>query len=336
MAKKKKKDKQRRHQLKKSRQGQARRPHKKYTQLFDVDEDEDEDYYESAVPDNAFGPPVAQDGYRIVGPAQAMADYAKPLFDNADDEDFDKIFSFAQLCWNLVLLQDKDPDEFEKQKKKIAEDMDVSDTEWMIDMMMERFHAMFPYAGKSPGFYVRERVIDIEEFEPFDEKSLNIGNVIIPPDEDEIRLSQELVKLSNNLYGPEEDESEESAQDWMGEITACYAKWCHEKGISDDLVDHFAYAVSSFLDFLYNYHGELPSDNISTISEFMRVHFIRKVWSPASEKSVMPAALKLFMRYLDEKNIVDGARDNIKIIESEEKAFVRNLKLYTDPTSKGG
>jgi hypothetical protein len=92
-------------------------------------------------------------------------------------------------------------------------------------------------------------------------------------------------------------------------------------------------AVYNFLGFLYDDYLELLSDHIpeEAIQEFMQSHYIKKVWNTSLEKSMMPAALKLFMRYLDEKGIVPGIKSIISIIEPEQKEFLRNLKLYTNP-----
>ena len=81
---------------------------------------------------------------------------------------------------------------------------------------------------------------------------------------------------------------------------------------------------------------DVPSDHISdeAIEEFMEVYYIKKIWATSEEKSIMPIALKLFMRYLDEKGIVPGIQSLIEVIEPEQEIFLRNLKLYTNPTLK--
>ena len=76
-------------------------------------------------------------------------------------------------------------------------------------------------------------------------------------------------------------------------------------------------------------------DFVEAVQEFMHTYYIRKVWAKSQEKSAMPAALKLFMRYLDEKGIVGGTQRIVEIIESEQDTFLRNLTLYTDPSLGG-
>ena len=80
--------------------------------------------------------------------------------------------------------------------------------------------------------------------------------------------------------------------------------------------------------------GGLEDDSLiyEVIEDFLRTHFIRKTAMPAQKKSMIPAALKLFMQYLDEKGIVPGADRVKRIIESEQDVFQKNLRLYTDPS----
>jgi len=186
---------------------------------------------------------------------------------------------------------------------------------------------MFPEVGKTPSFYIKERVIDIEKFEPFDESTVRIKEDIIPPTKQERKLAERLHKID-----PSEDEAKVS--EWQNEVVSCYAEWCSAKGVPGDRVDDFAYAVSAYLGFLSNYYGEVPSTDTSAeaVEEFMHTHFIRKTWMESEKKSVMPCALRLFMQYLDEKDIVSGTERVRKIIESEQNTFLENLKLYTDPS----
>jgi hypothetical protein len=260
-----------------------------------------------------------------------MMDYAKPLIDETlSQEQFSKTMTFAQLCWNLAIAERREPEEFEKQRRKIIDDFDRPDAEDTVDMMIERFNQMFPDVGRTPSFYMKERVIDIEEYEPFDESTIHISEDRIPPTKKEMKLVETLRKIDLS-----EDEAKLSK--WQSEVVDCYAEWCIAKGVPDDRVGDFAYAVSSYLDFLSNYHDLVPSDYIpaGAVREFMRTFFIRKTWMEAQGKSAMPYALKLFMQYLDEKGIVSGTKRVRKMIESEEDTFQRNLKLYTDPSLGG-
>jgi len=331
MAKKSKKSKRQSHQLKKSKQGQTRKRRPKTPGTLSLKDSDNQRPDVISMLTVSRDVPVAQDGYRIVGPAQAMMDYAKPLIDESlSQEQFSKRMTFAQLCWNLAIVEHREPKEFEKQRRKIIRDFGGPDVEDKINMMVERFHQMFPDVGRTPSFYMKERVIDIEEYEPFDESTLHISEGRISPTKEEAKLAETLREID-----PSEDEAELS--EWQDEVVNCYAEWCIAKGVPDDRVGDFAYAVSSYLDFLSNYHDVVLSDYIpaGAVREFMRTFFIRKTWMEAQGKSAMPCALKLLMRYLDEKGIVGGTKRIGKIIESEEDTFQRNLRLYTDPSLGG-
>ncbi len=95
--------------------------------------------------------------------------------------------------------------------------------------------------------------------------------------------------------------------------------------------------MSSYIDFLSNYHGGTVSADTPAeiVQEFMRTFFIRKIAMPSQEKSMMPCALKLFMQYLDEKSIVGKTGRVRQIIESEQDIFQENLRLWTDPSLEG-
>ena len=272
--------------------------------------------------------PVVEDGYRIVGPAQAMVDYAQPLMGEVNSEkELNDVFQTAQLCWTLAISQRREPEEFVKLKKKAINDLDVPEPEKFLDMMIERFDLMFPDLGRQPSFYIRERVIDVEEYEPFDESTLHISEDVIPPTEREKSFAKALKRVD-----PYDDESE--LAEWQNELVNCYAEWCDAKGVPDERIWSFGFAVSAYLGFLRDYHEEVVSADTprEVVQEFMHVYFIRRTAGEAAEKTMMPCALKLFMQYLDEKGIVTGAERIRKIIASEQDKFQRTLRLYNDPS----
>jgi hypothetical protein len=333
MPKKSKKSKQRRHQMRKSRKGQAGRQRTKGSDSPSLGSGTRDDVNR---PEVAFinvsrdDVPLVDGGYRIVGPAQAMADYAKPLLDAADDEDIETAFTLAQILWNLAILRDKDPEQFQERKAELAGHADMPESEDIVNMMIERFVLMFPYIGREASFYMRERVVDIEEYEPFDESTLHIREDAIPATKKEMRLAKALRSID-----PDEDEFK--LAEWRDDVLDCYVDWCFAKGVPDDRAVDFAYIVSSYLDFLSNYHGETVSADtpVEIVQEFMRTFFIRKTAMPSQEKSMMPCALKLFMQYLEEKSIVSGTGRVRQRIESEQDTFQENLRLWTDPTLGG-
>lgn len=272
--------------------------------------------------------PITQDGYRIVGPAQAMVDYAQPLMKGAEsEEDINDAFQMAQLCWSLAISQRHESEDFDKLKKEAIDDLDILEPEKLIDIMIERFDLMFPELGRVPSFYVKERVIDVEEYEPFNESTLHISQDKIPPTEEEIFFAEDAA-----IIDPYTGESE--LLESLEELTDCYAEWCSAKGVPDEAILGFSFVVSSYLMFLRDYCDEEISANTSkeVVHEFMHVHFIRKTAGPVAEKTMMPCALKLFMQYLDEKGIISGTERVKKIIASEEDAFQKTLKIYSDPS----
>jgi hypothetical protein len=349
---------------KKSKQDQV---HKKLPQEFTLDDLDETDLEFLKGLDGDYGDKIVVDGYRIVGPSQAILDYAKPLLDNCvNDEEMEQVLSLVQMFWMLAILEGTESAEETEIKEKLAE-LNSPEAEELFQMMRERFNLMFPHLKEESPFYIKERVLEIEEFEPFDESTLQINEDVILPTEDERNLAETLRVLddeNNNLdddindedndldddindedndldddddfdddFDEDIDEYEDKLMKWEEKLMDCFVNWCHAKGISEANTHSFAEAVYNFLGFLYDDYLELLSDHVpeEAIQEFMQSHYIKKVWNTSLDKSMMPTALKLFMRYLDEKGIVPGTKSIINIIESEQKEFLRNLKLYTNP-----
>jgi len=321
-----KKNKQNQHQAKKSRQGQVSKHSPKNLPSKGPDPElldkvkKNMEYYSDK---------IAEDGYRIVGFAQALIDYAKPLiYETKSQEDMNKAMKFAQLCWNIGASERSQPETIGEIEREIAK-FDYPDIEKMIDKMLVRFRLMFPEVGLVPSFYIKERVLDtdIEEFESFDESTLQIKEDVIPPTEDEIKLAETL-RIFKGM-----DDDEDKLEEWKYNLLDCYGNWCLEKGVPEDKIRFIVVAIDHFMEFLYKHHGEFLSNDIPVpvIQEFMRVYYIRKIWTTSWEKNFMPYAMKLFMKYLDEKKFITGTKYLTRIIESEQSFFLRNLKLYTNP-----
>jgi len=281
---------------------------------------------------------IAEDGYRIVGPAQAMLDYAKPLLGNCEnEEEIEQVLSVIQMFWMLAIVEGTDSVEEKEIKQKLAE-MNSPEAEEVFNMMMERFRLMFPNIMDESPFYIKERVLeeDIEEFEPFDESTIQISEDIIPLTDIEIKLTEILHILGDDIEDRNVERYEKELSEWHNNILDNYVEWCFLKGVPGEEAQCFAQAVSYFLSFLYDRYVDVISDHIEdeTVEKFMEVYYIKKVWATSEEKSMMPIALKLFMRYLDEKGIVPGIKSLIKVIESKQEIFLANLKLYTNPALK--
>jgi len=292
----------------------------------------------STFADRNYDDIIAEDGYRIVGPAQAMLDYAKPLLDNCEnEEEIEQVLSVIQMFWMLAIVEGTDSVEEKKIKQKLAE-MNSPEAEELFDMMRERFRLMFPNLMDESPFYIKECVLeeDIEEFEPFDESTIQISEDIIPPTDVEIKIAETLHILDDDIEDRDIEKYEKELSEWQNNILDNYVEWCFLKGVPDEEAQFFAQAVSHFLSFLYDRYMDVISDHIEdkTVGKFMEVYYIKKIWATSEEKSMMPIALKLFMRYLDEKGIVPGIKSLIKVIESKQEIFLRNLKLYTDPALK--
>jgi len=279
---------------------------------------------------------VVEDGYRIVGPAQAMMDYAKPLLERMDmegEDDLNKAMSITQLCWNLALTKDKN--EQVTMKKEVVKQVDLPDAESFVDSMIERHKKMFPELGKTLSFYIKERVIDEPvDFEPFDESTLDLKDEILPATKTEVKLAQKLEEIDASVLDDDWERIEKSFFNFQEKIVGCYFSWCIEKGVPENIAGDLSFAVDRFLDFVYRYdNGTLKTVKAAALREFMRTFFIRKCWAEPEGMSAMPTALKLFTQYLGEKDILTSTNKITRIVEAEKEIFLENLRDYNNPQS---
>lgn len=281
-------------------------------------------------------PPVVEDGFRIVGPSQAMLDFGKPIvevFKNEDPEVFNLALQFVQFCWNLAVTED---DQITKQMMKefqpLSKDKDIK---ILIDSMIERHHLMFPTIKQDKGFHIRERVID--EPEPvdeayFDESSVIISAEIIPANDKDRTLFEKLTLLEDSIRTDNEDYFEKHFENVQDRLIDRFEDWCHQKGATEEQIEHFCFAVNRYIDFLYGYQGvTLGKANDSIFDRFMTEFWIRKTWAEAESITAMPMALKLFYQFLKEKEFIKNDKPFQTMINRYKAKFLNAYKAYQQP-----
>ncbi|MFQ6091755.1 MAG: hypothetical protein ACE5OR_03580 [bacterium] len=282
--------------------------------------------------------PVAEKGFRIVGPAQAAMDYAKPLLDimgKENAENFDLAMKVAQMCWNMAVCDDEK--ELREMKKMVLEDVPYPDAEAFIDMMIERHHHMFPYIKEESGFYIREKIIDApEELKLFDESKIVLSSEIFPADRKDKALIRQLQKLDERVEsGFDWEKHEKDFLSFQNKVVQRYGDWCVKNGVSWDDTDKLCFAVQRYLDFVYGYgNGTLFTIDEEAVREFVTLFWIRKTQAEPEELSAMPKALELFYLFLKEKGFVDEIDRFVQAIRSSRPEFLANLKAYFTPVEK--
>ena len=279
--------------------------------------------------------PVAEKGYRIVGPAQAALDYAKPLIDVMSGEEEGTIelaMQVAQICWNMAVSDDED--EVRKMKKTVLENIRVPGAEAFIDTMIERHHRMFPHIKKEPGFYIREKIIDAPpEVKILDETKVVLSSEIFPADRKDKALLRQLQKLDERIEkGFDWGKHEKDFYSFQEKIVQRYGDWCQKKGVSSQIAGDFCFAVERYLDFVYGYgNGTLFTIDEEAIWEFVTLFWIRKTQAEPEELSAMPKALELFYLFLKEKEFVEDVERFLQAVRNSRAEFLANLKAYFTP-----
>ncbi len=285
--------------------------------------------------------PLVEDGFRIVGPAQAMSDYSKPLHgmvgEKGSMESIQKSFEMTNLLWNIAIgRKHGDPDDsLERQLLKLMRNNGIERPEDILEMMVERHYLMFPETELSEthgGFYMREKVVDpVPDYDVFDEASLDMRDDPMPPEKQDAQLASDM-RSFNAAVMRDDDLWRELKDDLTDRLFERFSCWAEFKGLTPPQFGRLSFGVERFFDFITFYCGEtIENCRAGSVSEFMRTLFIRKNFADPGEMSAMPAGMKLFTAFLEEMEIAEPSPAILTTVESERDTFLNNLYLYCHP-----
>ena len=112
-----------------------------------------------------------------------------------------------------------------------------------------------------------------------------------------------------------------------------FEKWLLEKGV-EKYKDEFVFYIEVFLNYTYRYdHYDmvtLQSMTLECLEEFFYDHILRKVMLEPNEYVQFPPAIKLFYRFLSEKEYLNNS-DTIEIMidEIEPKLLIILRKRFS-------
>ncbi len=281
--------------------------------------------------------PVVEEGFRLVGPAQAMMDWGKPIFESCAEnkESMNDAMSFLQMCWNIAVMNDGAAKD--KAKLSFMRQFGKSDLAAHVDYLLERHKLMFPTLKKDTSFYLRERVIDEpteKDKKYFNEQAVRLNEEIFGPGWTDRKIARRLTKLDGLVQSGEAGSRKYDKQfvRLADDLIDRFDDWCRKKGVTEEQAGHLTFAANRFLDFLYRYVGRpLNAADESAFSEFMTTFWIRKTFADAESMTAMPMALHLFYRFLREKELVDDDALFQKYIQQLKPAFLANFKSYQNP-----
>ena len=281
--------------------------------------------------------PVVEDGYRVVGPAQAMMDYAGVLMEHMPDRGPDAInvaLQIAQVCWNLAI----EPDE--KLRQLAVDSMKPlfgSEAEEMVDVMVNRHRQMFPELGQrgggGMGVYIKEKVIDApKEFVPFDESKLQFVEEPLPRSEEDEVLSDMVTEIDGVVEDGDLGEIDALFDKLIDAFSPRFTSWCAQKGVEGSDAEDLCFCAERFINYVYGYTGEtLSTISSGHVDEFVTTFFIRKTSCDPGPMSGMPAALKLLAGFLAEQTIATPSGHIASVAERKKGTFLKNLREYQAP-----
>jgi hypothetical protein len=265
---------------------------------------------------------VAPKGFMAVSSSQALMEYAKPLMET-DAENLDELnrrMELASSLWNLAVSRQKDKQQeysrwLEKVKasaKKVL-NLDGAARDRYIAGMIERQVHLFPEEMQPapPSMFMHMRKDVSHLIPPFDNGRIRFRvDAVIPPDEEDLRLIGKIEALDDHIQrGSDYDTYEKLALAIEDDSKTCFRKWLIAKGLEDN-PEQYVHCPEIYLTFLYRYvHADpvlLKSVPNQYIIEFFEDFLLRKMICKPVEYLYWPPSLKLFYRFLNEKDYLSA------------------------------
>ena len=280
----------------------------------------------------------APEGFRSISFSQAIMEYGAPLMEHAkDDSAMEETFQIAGMVWNYALSvrEGKVDRKIEKGIVKGAKSilgLTRDETQELIKKMVARYDYLFPEKIQpkppAPFMFIRKEVRHI--IRPYDYGKLNISDEPISSDADDRHAMDRLRKLDTLVMDQADYPQYQSLLTEVKEkCEGRFRQWLIAKGLAEQ-ADDFAECPYIFLDFVYGYmHDDLIV--LKTVSdqywmEFFEDFLVRKMMADPADYILWPPALKLFYRFLHEKNYMDDPEPIIAQIDQIEPYFIEVLK----------
>ncbi len=293
-------------------------------------------------------PVVDQEGFRMVGPAQAMMDFLKPLLEDDENEieDADKegylneTLALGQIIWNLAL--DSENSSAKENVIQSLRDKGMDEAESFIDSLLGRHRRMFPDLHDPArrgdgGFYIRERLLDPpKEYVPYDESKLVLREEPYVNTPENAAMVEALHDL-DECVETEKPSVLDALQVFKEKALKHFEAWLSFKGISQRDAENFSFGVDIFLNFIYNYRGT-PINGVSPedMRIFLTAFVIRKCAAPPEEVTMFPTGIRLFNLFLEEVGAVKQANPEItNAVAERRQEFLKALRAWHFPGKHG-
>ncbi len=279
----------------------------------------------------------APDGFRAVGVAQSMTEFAEPLMVLAEEkniDDMNAVFKIASMIWNVPLLEKASYEEIKNITHMIHRVYGLTplETNDLLNAMVERKNYLFPEEMQPKNsmimFMRKEMTYLINEFNYNELEGL--ADRILPTKQD-----QDLVLSLKRLdqFIDQEAEYSEYESHYFSVQDACvkgFEAWLLKKNIRDTYQTSFPFCLHPYLDFIYSYmHDDkiiLKTVSERYIEEFFTDYLLRKVSVEPHEYIEWPPALKLFYEFLYEIGYLENPEQFNQRVTAFEPEYLRILR----------
>ncbi len=285
----------------------------------------------------------APDGFRAIGMAQAMMEYAKPFNEYFGKkpqsiDDLNNRMKLSMLLWNHALEVEKGEEPLSKKSdvvKALSEALGLSaeQAEALRARMVERRSRLFPEEAQpkertSPFMFMRKE--SLAEIKPFSYDKLKHTNDEIPASAEDRALIRKIEKLDRFMedeadYGDYEKLLSETKDD----AEQRYKLWLADRGFPEEFHD-LAECLDVYFDFVYGYMHDhvvtLKTITLNYLTEFFEDFLIRKVYGEPQEYTEWPPAIKLFYLFLKDKGYMQDIAATTSMINALELRLMVVLK----------
>ncbi len=287
----------------------------------------------------------APDGFRAIGMAQAMMEYAKPLdeyFAKKEPQSIDDLngrMKLSMLLWNHALDEEKGEARSATKSEVVktlseACGLDGNAAEALRIRMVERRSWLFPEDVQpeertSPIMIMRKETR--VEIKPFLYDRLRHTNDAVPPDTADSKLIENIRKLDRFM----EEKAEYGAYEKLltetkDEAEKRYKQWLADRGFPAEF-HGISGCIYTYFDFVYGYMHDhvvtLKTITLNYLTEFFEDFLIRKVYGDPQEYVEWPPAIKLFYLFLKDKGYTEDIDSITSMINALELSLMNVLKI---------
>ena len=287
----------------------------------------------------------APEGFRAIGMAQAIMEYARPLeeyFGGKEPQsidDLNKRMNLSMLLWNYALDEEKGEERSARKAevvRTLSETFGLSseDAEALRVRMVARRSWLFPEDMQpaertSPVMIMRKETS--AEIKPFAYDRLRHTEDEIPAGPEDRKLIKNIEKLDRFMEDEADyDEFEQLLTETKDEAEKRFKQWLVDRGFPEEF-HGLSGCIHNYFDFVYGYMHDhvvtLKTITLNYLTEYFEDFLIRKVYAPDPQEYVeWPPAIKLFYLFLKDKGYMKDAASITSMVNAMELNLMRVLK----------